>query len=501
MSIHALSTGPGVAQAASRAPRLEALLQSRLLYVATGTLGLFLHLWLAMPIYSWSDRLGAWVLLVVLLIALRDFLKRGVKSLPIFLLVSAQIYLFYGVPQFSQDRMELLTGLYSPTARALSWAVWLVVLGEVLFLAGYGLVLRWMGGRNYFDRFLPVPSRSWKAAVFVYSIPSAILYGLSTLRPDAIPLAIRMATLSFFNLWLALALLLYLGYMGKDRRSLAGAWVIITGMSALGFIQGGMGAIVFPVVMGFIAAWLWARAIRVRWLVLVLMATVIINPVKNRFRSLAWEDKDVSSVEKVEFRLDSWSQAFTDVWGGAVGDSVQQNVMQTASRASDLLSFAQAIDYVPSQIPFNRGEGMATSFFYWIPRIFWPDKKMSSDLLYNRYAITFGYLSTAGTEKSTTGASVYTEGYWNFGWVGVLLFLTASGLLLGLLFGHNGRTGDASSLVAVAYLGANMLLLQPVTLVFPAAVTYAVGVSVALWGIARAADFANPSATRRWRHP
>ena len=35
-----------------------------------------------------------------------------------------------------------MSGYYSPSADVLSWAVWLVVLGEAAFLAGYALTLR-----------------------------------------------------------------------------------------------------------------------------------------------------------------------------------------------------------------------------------------------------------------------------------------------------------------------------------------------------------------------
>jgi hypothetical protein len=464
---------------------MERVLQSTIAYVLAGCFGLILHLSLALPSYTLTDRIAGWLLLVFLLVALRDYVRRRVKCLPVFFLVAAQVYLFYGIPQFSQEALWLVSGFYTPPAHALSWAVWLVVLGEAAFLAGHTLVLRCMSGGNYFDRILPRPRPEWRPAVLVYLVPSLILYELNSLRPDYIAITIRMALLQFFNANLGLTILLYLGYRHKDRRSLLAAWGVIAALALVGFIQGAMGSIVFPIFIGFVAAWIWARAIRVRWLVLIIAATIIINPVKNRFRILAWGDKDVSSMAKVASRLDDWGQAFRDAWSGGHDDSARQNLMETASRSSDLISFAQAIDFVPEQIPYNHGEGMAISFFYWIPRIFWPSKPESTDLLYNRYAVEFGYSTVEGTRTSTTGTSVFTEGYWNFGVPGVLFFAAAAGSLLALLLGHNGRRGDASTLAAMAYLGGTMLLLIPLALAIPAAVTFTAGVFVAMWGIER----------------
>lgn len=478
---------PARAGAARPASRMEGALQSRATYVRAGCAGLILHVSVALPIYSWTDRIAGWLLLVFLLAALRDYVRRRVKCLPVFLLVAAQVYLFYGIPQFSQEAIWLVSGYYSPSAYALSWAVWLVVLGEAAFLAGYALTLRWMSGGSLFDRILPKPRPAWSTAVLVYLVPSLILYVLNSLRPDYIPVTIRMAVLQFFNAYLALAVLLYLGYRHKDRRSLAAAWGMIAVMGLIGFIQGVMGNIIFPVFMGFVAAWLWARAIRIRWIVLIVVATIIVNPVKNRFRILAWRDKDVASTDKVVSRLADWSQAFGDVWSWDHGDSTRQNIMETASRASELISFAQAIDYVPTYIPYNRGDDMGISFFYWVPRIFWPSKPESTELLYNRYAVYFGYSTLEGTRSSTTSASVFTEGYWNFGVGGALFFMAGAGALMALLLGHNGRRGDASIVASMAYLGGTMVLLYPLALAIPTAVTFSAGVFVAMWSIERSA--------------
>jgi hypothetical protein len=168
--------------------------------------------------------------------------------------------------------------------------------------------------------------------------------------------------------------------------------------------------------------------------------------------------------------------------------------MDTASRTSDLIPFAQAVDWVPSQVPYNSGKGMVSAFFYWIPRIFWPSKKNIMDVQANIYAVEFGYSTPEMTQHTSVGASVFTEGYWNFGVLGAMLFPALYGVLLGLLLGHNGSRGDASVLVAMTYLGGTMVLLNAFTTAVPSAVTFTAGVSVAVITISRLSDLMHPFA-------
>jgi hypothetical protein len=452
-------------------------------YALAALAGLVLHLSFARPLYSPSDRLGAWALLAILLMAVRQLNQRTDRGVPVVALVCAQVYLFYGVPQFSQETMPMMVGIYSPPVDALSGAVWLVVLGEATFLAAYAATCRWMNATNPFDRILPQPNSEWRLTVGVYSGPAFALHALSALRPDYIPISVRMAGLQIFNVHLALVLLLYIGYRLKDGRARAAAWVLVCSMGVVGLLQGMLSNVLFPVLVAALAGWMWSHASRTWLVALVAFATIVINPAKNEFRRLAFGDKDISSLEKVADRLTDWQEGFSAAWEGTSTSVVTPNIQATASRTSDLLSFAHAIDVVPSVIPYNTGSGLSTSAIYWIPRAVWPSKPLSTDLLYNRYAVEFGYTSEEGTRSSTTGASVFTEGYWNFGAPGVVLFLAASGVMLAVLLGHNGIRRDSSAIAATVYLGETMLLLQPVAVALPANVTFAAGIFVSMWTI------------------
>lgn len=459
--------------------RLSAKLASTGLYVLAATMDLGAHLALARPIYALTDRLGAWVLFLVLLATIRNFLRDATRSVPIPPMIAAQVYVFYGLSQFSQERLVLLAGVYNPSAEAVSIAVWLAVIGELVCLLAYWVTSRLLGARTLVDRLFPQPSGEWKAATIIYSVPALGVYTISAFRPDYLPVAVRMVILQSFNAYLALGLLLYQGYRLGDRASLQLGWLMIFVMALVAFVQGFMGTVAFPLIIGFISAWLWGGTIRMRWVVLAIVGVIVINPAKDRYRLMAWQDKDVSSFSKITERLQTWVIAFEQAWGSRDEDSVKGNLMETADRSSDFLSFAQTIDFVPNQVPLNLGRGLETSLFYWIPRLVWPDKPNTSDLINNRYAIDFGYITTEGTKTATIGASLFTEGYWNFGWWGVLAFLSAAGVMLGLILGHSGRRSDVSTIVSLAYMGAAILLLQPLSMALPAAITFMVGIWIA----------------------
>ena len=108
-------------------------------------------------------------------------------------------------------------------------------------------------------------------------------------------------------------------------------------------------------------------------------------------------------------------------------------------------------------------------------------------MIYNRYALTFGYLDAEDIGRTAVGISVFTEGYWNFGVYGVLLFLICSGLLLGACFGNNGEVGEVSTLVCIVYVAPTILILQALSVTLSSLPTFLIGVSIALGGLSLAA--------------
>ena len=430
-------------------------LRGRWLYYGVAATGLVLHLALALPLYQWYDRLLAWIPLVILLYLLRRYVLQPHKSIPILVLVALQIYIFFSVPQFSQEDLNLSYGeVYAPSMNGVTLAMVLTVGGELVFIFAYQLAATSTGRvSSLVYKSTETPNLNWAPVAQTYALVAFIVYLAATLTVSYFPVSVRFLMTQLFNVYLALAILLYLGHSFSRRRLIVTAYLLAIGMAFVGLIQGMLTAIVGPFVLLFLARWVWGKSFDLRWVVLAVLAVLFINPVKNEFRLLpSWLNQDVSSMDLVQDRLRDWSASFEKVW--VEGESDRSVYTSTASRASELLSFTQTIDLVPDVIPYNEGEGMDDAMLFWIPRILWPSKGSTTDLIYNRYALTFGYLAPEDVGKTAVGISVFAEGYWNYGVYGVFAFLFATGLILGTVFGNNGKTEQVSTLVLYMLRGA-----------------------------------------------
>jgi hypothetical protein len=357
----------------------------------------------------------------------------------------------------------------------------------LIFILGYQLAARLSRKlTSRFYLFSSAPTLKWETVAKLYSVASFIIYMMVVLSVNYLPLTIRYVMTQLFNAYLALAILLFMGHSFNRKKLIVLAYLLALGMSFIGFLQGMLSSIAGPFVVVFLARWVWAKTFDLRWVLFAVIAIILINPVKNEFRLLpSWLNPDISSVELVQGRLEDWSTSFEKVW--VEQESDRSVYTSTASRTSELLSFTQAIDLVPAEIPYNSAEGMDDAMLFWIPRVLWPSKGSTTDLIYNRYALTFGYLAPEDLGKTAVGISVFAEGYWNFGAAGVLLFLLLSGLILGGLFGSNGKYEQVSTLVCIVYIGPTVLVLQALSVTLAALPSFLIGVTIALRGLSLAA--------------
>jgi hypothetical protein len=456
-------------------------LESRWLYYMVGAVGLVLHLVLALPLYSWYDRLLAWIPLLILLVLLRGYVLQSHKSIPMLVLVALQIYIFLSLPQLTQEYLPLSGGeVYAPSDRAVTTAMVLTVCGELVFIFSYQFAaILSKRVTTSFYKSTYAPTLGWTSATVIYSVLAFLIYLSTTLGAYYFPLSIRYLMTQLFNAYLGLAILLYIGHSFDRKRVIAAAYILAVGMSMIGFLQGMLTAIVAPFVLLFLARWVWGKIFDFRWAIFAIVIVFLINPVKDEFRLLpSWINQEPSSLGLAQDRFNDWSLSFEKVW--ILGESQEDVYSSTAIRSSDLLSLTQAIDLVPDVIPYNEGEGMDDAMLFWIPRLLWPSKGNSTDLIYNRYGLTFGYLSEEQIGKTAVGISVFAEGYWNFGTSGVLIFLAASGMLLGIVFGNNGKFEQVSTLICIVYVAPMIMVLQALSVTLASFPSFIIGATLAL---------------------
>src|SRR4051794_835960 len=115
-------------------PLSRRILSSKALYLVVLGFGLAAHHLWALPIFSQEDRFLAVALLGVSLFTIYRFMIAKERTAPIVPLVSVQLYIMYGLSEFTQDSMHLVSGHYVPTPDATTKALALVLAGECAFL-------------------------------------------------------------------------------------------------------------------------------------------------------------------------------------------------------------------------------------------------------------------------------------------------------------------------------------------------------------------------------
>lgn len=441
---------------------LKGLARTRAFWGFTGVAGLMLHLFEAQPIYSAWDRLLAWVLLAVFLWVTRSYVMESSRKIPLLPLVTLQIYVMYGMAQFTQK--EILVGpiWYTPPRSAIHAAILLVVAGEagmlLLFKLGERATRRW---KRSWPALYPSSLLATKSAAIAYGLLGILWYFIQNAQAGSIPIEIRNVLQAVLNPYLALIIILYWSRHSRERNFKIMGVVMVCAMVLSGMISSMLEIILVPVYLLIMADWIWGRVLRAKLVVAAIVFFVLLSPVKYHYRNLALDAPPVQSIGALLERVAIWKQAIKRTWDDPFAK--EKSIEAASNRTSALLSLAQVIDWVPQNIPYNKGEGFATSVFYWVPRIFWKSKPSISDLINNRYAIAFGYSTPEGVRKSTIGICQPADGYWDWGATGALGYLMIYGLFLGVLFGETGKGNEVANVVVIVFSASffqNLVSLQ-----------------------------------------
>jgi hypothetical protein len=417
------------------------LLDSRFVYVAIGAAGGWAHLAFAIPLYEPLQRcLAAYLLWVFLFLCYRFFRDQSRTGM-LRLMFTLQVYVMYGLPQFTQERLVLVSGSYVPTSNAITWCMLIVALGELAMLAGYrivGATFRHLSVSPF--RHFPAPRESWEKTVLVYGALGTVAFFVSNLERDILPIEISNLVFKILNPQLALVLVSFFAYRFQSRRCHRLRGLMVASMAFFGLISGMMENAIQPLFILIVTTTLWGPGLSLRWCAVGLVGFLIMNPVKHKYRDLAWADRDEqnkTSWADISDRINKWLIATEKTWQDPFAS--EHSIEATSGRTSGLLPLAQAVDWVPDNIPFKEGEGFAETLSFFIPRLLWPDKPDNTQIVNDRYAVEFRITTPSGVKSSTFGTPLPMDGYWDFGWLGAIGYMGACGVLFGWLFGSAGR--------------------------------------------------------------
>lgn len=477
-------------EAAPRRAGWSRLLEGRAFYLWALTCGLLFHLALAKSVFTLQDRLLAWILLCLALEAARSYARQEGSVAPVLPLVMGQLYVMYGLAQFTQTGMFLMTGPYTPPPRAVTLAM-LVVTGAALAFRGaffWGSRHGHRGAATLLRRF-PEPKPSWLGGVIVLGISSAVAGVCLAVWPEAIAPEARNVVHSILSPYLALVLALFFAERWRSLTLDVIGWLLIGALWLSTFVSSMLEPGVVSLYLLFASRWVWGRRLRARWLFVAIAGLLLLNPAKYIYRAnIRFRSEELNSIDAVNRRLgDLWSQVGA-VWGDGV---TEENLQVSANRASALILLAQVVDWVPDYVPYRAGEGLADSFLFLIPRALWNGKPDVSDLVNNAYAVEFQLTTEAGTKQSTIGIWQPIDGYWRFGFTGAIAGLGLYGLILGWLFGRPGRAA-LPAILGLYFTAAFFQTLASLQNVLASLATMLIGAWIALHAVRMLGQVTSP---------
>ena len=416
-----------------REQRLFRIAQNRRFYITVGIIGAFLHGAFALDAFNFASRLLAIALLVIFLYAAYQFMRNGAKVVPLVPIIVLQFYIMYGFAQFSQSEMNVFDGIYVPPPDAVLGAMLFAVTASLVFLIGAraGSFISTATNLKIWRRF-PEPTTAWTPFVVIYAFVSTTIRGIEAVWPNTFDVEFRNVVHVLLNANLGFILLLYV-YM---RLRVSSVRVLVTVdfifLVLTGLLTAALEPIIVPVFLYFAAAGIWLRKIRVRWAVAGFLVYMLLGPAKMSYRQWVYQENLTGATFTLESAAVAWGDAIASGWSG---EGAAQRAWEIGStRASALMALAQGVDWIPSIVPYAEGEGFGTSLLYFIPRLFWPDKPGISDLINNKYALQFGISTWQGIQVSTFGVIQPFDGYWHFGFPGVVAFSFVFGGVIGLLW-------------------------------------------------------------------
>jgi hypothetical protein len=172
-----------------------------------------------------------------------------------------------------------------------------------------------------------------------------------------------------------------------------------------------------------------------RWaLIFVVLFTLFFQVGKDDFRRTYWQGGEIGAqqeqggrVERVAF----WAQNSFDKWNEALsdnsGEAFRRALNPSVSRVSLLNQTANVVELTPSVVPYQYGWLYSYMAITWIPRFVWPDKPSVSEAN-QYYQVAYGLTSEDDLSKVSISVGLLTEGFMNFGWVGVVGIMFLAGI-------------------------------------------------------------------------
>lgn len=379
-----------------------------------------------------------------------DWRRGGKHSLPVFAMLAFMYWLYYAVPLFLED--HVFATISEPIGHELSSQT----ITLALLMALIGVCALWLGmrlgiGKSLVPRArlsvkLTNPKLNYVRAVLILGSLLSLSDAPARLAGEGgrqlVSIMISVVPI------LAFAILFRNFIRGQSTRAdkiLVFGFLIVRLLGGLSTGLLGVSASIL-VICGSIYLMEMRRI--PRWaLAFVVLFTLFFQVGKDDFRKTYWQGSGQGSqveqdgrVERVAF----WAQNSFDKWNDALSDSTGESFRRalnpSVSRISLLNQSANVIEQTPSVVPYQYGWLYSYMAITWVPRFVWPEKPSMSEAN-QYYQVAYGLTAEEDINKVAISVGLLTEGFINFGWVGVVGIM----FLAGIVFDFYQRTFLAST--------------------------------------------------------
>jgi hypothetical protein len=342
-------------------------------------------------------------------------------------------------------------------------------------------------------RFYPpaeVPS-TFPKAIGLYALACAATTQIVSTGaiPPAIGVLVAM-TLSFAYV---------IGAAAAKPELFRGPWsrYVVTGAVATGVLAGvltgGMEHLFRLTTTVITVRWVHLRRFSVVGVLALLAAFTILQPAKAKFRAQIWTQHGSQEAPTYADRVEAWRTSIDDLWSSR--DAAQTSGDAAVSRFLELDPILHAFTLIPGRVPYAEGAAWKNIFYAPIPRVFWPDKPTTSDLT-KEYGITFNLQDAAGARSTSILLSLIVDGYWNFGWPGIVFASVLSGLWVGVCQTMYAGEHWALQAAGTAHF-ALIFIIGSFALLYSGIVQQTCGGIFAAWFVYRIAKFLAPPEARK----
>lgn len=439
------------------------------------------HLLFAAEEHPLSVRLLTAVPAVLLVFEARSFLQDESREVPFVVLALLQYYAVFCLGVFFELKFFDLFGPVNFSAEARLFGGIAVALGAISIWGGARLGRHL--GRDLQRWALAAMPRAelpeqWDRALLSYAGVTVAVSVILIFAPNIFPGALTLPAIYAFSLEMAMAFAL----VAPTRTGGALIPQVLLGVfMSVGVLRGTL-ELVFRGGIAYLAGrWATARAVSLRVALVVIALYALLQPVKGAFREQVWAPAArTGHAASVGDRLGAWGSAFSDYFSDQHDERASEG-SGAMERLSEFGAVMHAFDVIPGRVAIIDGEGLLPIFYAPIPRFLWANKPTTRDTV-QRYAIIFGRQSEEGARSTAINLPLLVEGYWNFGWPGIVLVTAALGFWVGL--SQKVFAGEHWALRATGIANiTNLTVAGPVVYVYSSVFQTVVGRAAVCWAV------------------